>query len=163
MPKIGITTNILAPAPSKKVQYIGLSPVRIFKLIPDMMKTTLGISSGSFWEDEIRWDASSNPVSFYGLWRAKKGLDALTSLWFVVEIVGTQDKESKQGDISVKLTGKIATKIEYKTIIDKGLILAYQRMFYKNQRLNYIEEANRKLQTLEDLIREEFDLMRKEE
>ena len=163
MPKIGITTNILAPAPSKKVQYIGPNPGRIFKLIPDMVKTTLGISSGSFWEDEIRWDASSNPVSFYGFWRGKKGLDALTTLWFVIEIRGTQDKESKQGDISVKLTGKIDTQIKYMTIIDKGLILAYQRMFYKNQRLNYIEEANRKIETLEDLIREEFNLMRIEQ
>ncbi|MBU3904601.1 MAG: hypothetical protein KJ906_00425 [Nanoarchaeota archaeon] len=163
MPTIGIATNILAPAGSKTVQYVGPRPGRIFKLIPDMIKTTMGISSGSFWEDEIRWDASSNPVSFYGLWRGKKGLDALTKLWFEVEVRGTQDSKTKDGDISLKLKGKIETKVGYKTIIDKGLILVYQRMFYKNQRLNYIEEANRKIQILEDMIREEFNLMRKEQ
>ncbi len=163
MPKIGIGTNILAPASSKTVQYIGPAPGRIFKLMPDMIKTTMGISAGSFWEDEIRWDASSNPVSFYGLWRGKKGLDALTKLWFEIEIRGTQDKETKQGDILVKLKGKLDTKIGYKTIIDKGFIIAYQKIFYKDQRLKYLEEANRKIQTLEDLIREEFNLMRREE
>ena len=157
-----IATNLLAPAPAKTIQFVGYNPAKVFKFIQELMKDAFGMDSGSMWEDHIKWDVSSNPISFYGLWRGKVGKDAYSKYWIEVEASGTQKKEDKQGEVSIKIKGKLETSFKYPTPVHVGAYLLFNKLIYKKQREQYMIEANRKINDFEAMIREQFDMMRRE-
>jgi len=161
--KSSIATNLLAPAPAKTIQFVGKAPARIFDSVKDLMKDIFGMDSGSIWEDKIKWDTSSNPVSFYGLWRGKMGKDAYSKVWIEIEAAGTQSKEDGTGELSVKIKGKLETSFKHSTILHRGMFRIFKITFYKKQREQYMIDAVRKLNDFEDAIREQFELMRREE
>ncbi len=160
MPKLSIKTDLLAPAASKTIEYVGDNPAQVFSVLPDMMMDTFGFDTGSFWEDHVKWDASSDPASFYAYWRGKNGKDALSTVWVHIEVRGKQSKD-KKGEVKIKIKGALSTSFKYKTAIEKSLFWIYSKWFYKKQRLKYIDDANKAIEQLEDTIRSHFELMRR--
>lgn len=160
--KTKIKTNILAPSETSSIQFFGHNPMQVFKVIPDLMMDVYRIDPGAFWEDEIRIDTSGDPTPFFGYWRGKEGKDAFTTFWIDVEIRGRQSKETKQGDVTVKIKPKLNTEFKFPTPIHRGILWIYSRAFYKKQMQTYIKEAREMTDDFENAVRTHFDLMSKE-
>lgn len=157
-----VKTNVLAPAESSTIQYFGNNPMQVFKVIPDLMMDIYRIDPGSFWEDDVRIDASGDPIPFFGYWRGKDGKDAFTTFWIEIEVRGRQARESKQGDVSVKIKPKFKTEFKFPTPLHRGIFWIYSLSFYKKQMEKYIKEARDLTDEFENAVRAHFDLMKKE-
>ncbi len=158
MPKIKMDTNVLAPAEAKTVQYAGPGAARVLKIMPDLILDTFGIDAGSFWEDKIKWDASDDPISFYGLWRGRDGKDAFTTFWIQVEVSGTQSKDRQKGDVSIIIKPKLKTVFEYNTPFHRAAYMIYKK-FYKKQLLRYMQSTAKQTDVFENSVRSAFNIL----
>ncbi len=156
-----IATDILAPSDKKVIEYAGLHPSRIIKMMPDIIKNTLKVEGGSVFEDKIKWDVSGDPVSFYGDWRGKYPFDGRTNAFFKINVQGSQGAKDRIGKIKVTIKGTVDTKFPSVTFLHKSLILIYMYAFYNNQRRKYLETGKILISRIEDEIRSAFSLIKR--
>ncbi|MDD5416423.1 MAG: hypothetical protein PHU12_00425 [Candidatus Aenigmarchaeota archaeon] len=158
--KFSIKSDVLSPTASKTIEYTGNHPAQIFKMIPELIQDIFGIGTSKIWEDEIRWDTTGDPVSFYGKWRAKDSKDKFSTYWVEIEVTGQQNRERK-GNVKVKIKGNVTTELSYDIAFMKLLFEMYRYSFYEKQRKTYIDEVARGLNNFEDAIRVHFDMLRR--
>jgi len=158
--KYSIKSDLLAPSASKTIEYSGPNPAQVFKIMPDILMDVFRLSSSKIYEDEVKWDATSDPAAFYCYWRARDKKDNLTTMWVHVEAKGKQSKD-KMGEVRIKIKGTITTSYKYSIPVMRELFRLYRLFFYRNQAVKYIEDANKDMEQLENAIRTTFDLMRK--
>lgn len=162
MAEFVIRDDLLAPEEKKTLEYTGSHPSRLLKEMPEIMKDVLKIAPGDVFEDDIRWDVSEDPISFYGVWRCKDAKDDNSKIWIKITVQGEQSKKDKTGNIKVWITGYLETKFPYNIFLQKSLLWLYNNFFYSNQRRKYIEDGREHIERLEDEIRALFNLIRRE-
>jgi hypothetical protein len=139
MPELKLLTDIFSPHYVKTLRYEGDHPSRTLKFMPMLIRLAFRVTSTNFYEDEIKWDRSSDPIEFYGQWRGKYVLDARTTFWIKVKVIGKQSSKDKKGYVTIYIHPFLVTKFENNNILDKALYQSYTRLFYKRQRRKYIE------------------------
>jgi hypothetical protein len=139
MPKLQILTDVFSPHYVKTLRYEGDHPSRTLKFMPNLMRSIFRVTSTNFYEDEIKWDRSSEMVEFYGQWRGKETKDARTTFWMKVKVIGKQNAKDKKGYVTIYIHPYLVTKLPYTNFLDKFLYFSYTRLFYKAQRRKYIE------------------------
>jgi hypothetical protein len=154
-----LKADILAPEHMKTLRYEGNHPSRILKIIPDLIKDVFILTGTKLFEDVIKWDVSGDPVEFFGAWRGKDGKDKRTTVWVDIKVNGKQSKEKKEGFVIVYLTAYILTDVSTKGPGGQAVTWIYKKAFYSEQRKKYIEEARKRLNTLENEIRRYFEMM----
>lgn len=157
MAKLEIKTDILAPAHKKVLNFTGQNPSRFLKIIPDLMKVVFRLSGSKFYEDRIKWDKTTENREFYAEWRGKDDKDNRTSVWAKIKMQGSQNEKDKNGNITIEIMGEMSTTFDYSNFIDKGLYLAYSRLFYSEQRRKYVLEAKKRLETIENELKKELE------
>ena len=159
MAELKIKTDILAPEDAKVLKFTGYGTTRFLKIIPSLMKNVFRLSGSKFYEDKIKWDASTDNKEFYGEWRGKDDKDGRTSVWVSVKVQGTQQEKDKSGRVEIAISGEMTTKFGYSNLLDKSLYLAYSRLFYSEQRRKYALEAKKQLETIENELKKELETM----
>lgn len=162
MPEIVIKNELLAPGNIKILQYKGYHPSRALKELPEILKRVLKIVSADLFEDQFKWDRSSDPVSFYAVWRARNNKhDPNSPIWIRIVVDGKQSIKDKNGQVTVKIDGWVETKMSYSNFIHKFLLNASMYFFYNKQIRRYIEMGKIYMERIEDEIRALFNLLKK--
>jgi hypothetical protein len=159
MAALEIKTDILAPKHAKILKFSGYNPKRFMKIAPNLLKDVLRLSSSNFFEDKIKWDKSTENREFYGEWRGKDGKDNRTDVWVKIKVQGSQNEKEKNGRVEIEIKGEMKTEFDYSNALDKGLYLAYSRLFYSEQRRKYVLEAKRQIETIENELKKELETM----
>jgi len=97
MPDLRLVADIFSPHYVKELKYSGDHPSRVLKIIPSLIKSVFRITSTRFFEDEIKWDKSSDPIEFFGQWRGIDPKDNRTRMWIKVKVIGKQNSKDKKG------------------------------------------------------------------
>jgi hypothetical protein len=158
MPTLRLRAEVFQPQNFKTIRYEGHHPSRVLQFIPGLMKKAFKITSTDFYEDEIKWDVSGDPIEFLGLWRAKDDLDNRTLVWTKIKVIGKQNKKDKMGFVDINIEPWMYTELPYSNIMDKMLAKSYSFLYYGNIRRKYIKRELIKLKKLENSIREELGL-----
>jgi hypothetical protein len=141
MPILTIDDDILAPSDVIKIKFEGKNP---FSVVPTMLATlkyVMKLSGKDVRETDIRWDVTSDPREFYGMWMGIKKNDRWTKTFARIIAQGAQSSTDKTGWINIELKGYIKTEYEYSTFIQKSFWWFYNYMFYYRQRRMYLERA----------------------
>lgn len=162
MPELVLKDDLLVPEEKKSLEYSGIHPSRLLKEIPDMIKNILRVEGANVFEDQIKWDASSEPIGFYGVWRCFLSKDMMSKIWIKITIQGEQTSKDKTGKVKVVFTGHLETKFSFSTSLHRSWFWLYNYFFYANQRRLYIDEGKIYIERLEDEMRSLFNLMRKQ-
>lgn len=158
MPDLNLVTDVFSPHYVKTLRYEGDHPSRTLKLCPFIMRVTFRVTSTNFYEDEIKWDVSSEPVEFFGEWRGVNKIDARTSLWVKVKVIGKQNSKDKKGYATIYIHPYMKTKIPNSNALDKVLAPIYSRLFYRGQIKRYIERKLILCQRFEDDLKKELGI-----
>lgn len=156
-----IKTEFLAPAEKKTIEFNGFHPSKIIKMMPDLLKDTLRLEGGDVFEDKIKWDISSDPVSFYGEWRAKYEFDMRSKAKFKIVLMGSQNAKDKIGKIKIMIKGDLETTFPYTTFLHRSVLWVYLYFFYNKQRRGYIDAGKILIERIEDEIRSTFNLIKR--
>jgi hypothetical protein len=160
MPTVSVKSDLLSPSASKTIEYVGTNPALIYKIIPDILLDTFRIGTSKIWEDEIKWDVTSEPTVFYGYWRAKQKIDSFTTNWIHVEVKGKQYKD-KTGECKIKMKGTMTTKFNYNNPMMRAIFWLYRMTFYRDRKNTYLNDAVKDMDNLDNALRVQFDIMRK--
>jgi len=158
MPRIDIIEDILAPHDTIKVKYTGKNP---FSVVPPLLRTlryVMKLSGKDVRETDIRWDITSDPREFYGMWLGKKKNDRWTNTFIRVIAQGAQSSTDKNGWIEIQLKGYIETIYEYSTFIQKSFWWFYNYMFYYKQRRMYFERAKDDIMILKERFQRQLGI-----
>lgn len=158
MPEWVLRADVLVPEYLKTLQYSGLRPVVLLKIMPELMKDIFRQESPQLYEDSLKWDTSAEPADFYGSWRIRDKKDARTAIWGIVTLQGKQAKDGS-GSVTVWIRGDLITTFPYSTPLDRGLAWLYIYLFYGERKKKYFVEARNRLEALENEIRKQFDLI----
>ncbi len=140
MPDLKLLSDVFSPHYIKTLRYEGDHPSRTISFMPNLIRSIFRITSTNFYEDEIKWDKSSENIEFYGQWRGKDTKDARTTFWMKVKVIGKQNAKDKKGYVTIYIHPYLVTKLPYTNFLDKALYFSYTRLFYKAQRRKYIEK-----------------------
>jgi len=155
--KYELVNDLLGPVNVKTIEYSGPNTVKVLDIAKGALKDILRITSTALFEDELKWDKSAMPICFYYSLRAKKVMDKHSTLWYNIKIQGTKNQDGA-GKITVWISGKLETTIDSPI---PGMHLIYKNIFYKNQRLKYTEEGKKYIEMMEDVIRDNFEMIRR--
>jgi len=158
MPTLRLVADVYSPHFEKIIKYNGDHPSKVLKIIPPLIKIVFRITSTKFYEDEIKWDSSTDLIDFYGQWRGKDEKDARTAIWIKVKILGKQNKNDKKGWVEIHIHPYMITKIPYTSILEKILAKPYSHFFYGVQRKKYISRELIHLQRFENEIKDQLGL-----
>jgi hypothetical protein len=158
MPDLKLVTDVLSPHYVKTIRYEGDHPSWTLKLVPFLMRTTFRVTSTNFYEDEIKWDVSAEPIEFFGEWRGRSGIDARTALWVKVKVIGKQSSKDKKGYVTIYIHPYMKTTIPYSNAVDKMIAPVYTKFFYKGQIKKYIERKLILCQRFEDYLKKELGI-----
>lgn len=158
MPDLKLLSDVFSPHYVKTLRYEGDHPSRTLKFMPNLMKSIFRVTSTNFYEDEVKWDRSSEMIEFYGQWRGKYTHDARTTFWIKVKVIGKQNAKDKKGYVTVYIHPFLVTKLPYTNFLDKALYFSYTRLFYKAQRRKYIEKQLYLSNRFEQELRKELGI-----
>ncbi len=160
MPDIRLVSDIFSPQYMKTIRYTGKNTARTIRLVPSLLRIVFRITSSNYYEDEIKWDKTTEDAEFFGQWRVKDTFrgDARSTIWIKAKVLGYQNSKTKEGSVTIYLHPYIITKIPYDTILQKSLAFTYTHLFYKNQRKEIISRELSIIQKFEDRLKEELGL-----
>lgn len=154
-----IKQDVLAPEYQKVLKFSGYHPSELLKIIPNLLLDIYKQQSPALFEDKLSWDASGDPIMFYVIWRLKDGKDKRTKVMTQVVMEGHQSSKDLSGDLIVAIRSWIETDATYNNPLEHAGILLLDKLFYKNHRFQYIDEAKRNVIRLEDAIKSYFGTM----
>lgn len=158
--EIKMKNELLAPGTLKVLQYTGYHPSRVLTEIPEVLKSILKIVSSDLFEDQFKWDKSSDPIEFYAIWRARdEKHDPRSPVWIKVTVHGKQSAKDKSGFVTVKIDGSVETTLPYKNFIHKSFLKAYTYFFYDEQIRKYMEIGKIYMERIEDEVRALFNII----
>jgi hypothetical protein len=158
--ELRLSVDIYSPHAVKTMKYTGNHPSRLLKIIPSLVKGVFRIGSSGFFEDEIKWDKTTDMIDFFGQWRAKLAMDNRTTFWIKVKVIGSQDSKEKKGTVNIYIQPYMVTKLPYESSTDKFLTFVYSRLFYKSRVRRYIERRLLYLSQFEETLKRELGLVK---
>jgi len=144
--------DILHPRNKITLSFKGKNPYLPCQIIVDLARDILKISAKDVFIKDLRWDATSDPRSFYGVWYFRHEEDRWTDTMLKVTMQGEQSATDKTGWIKIDLEGKVSTKFEYSNFLQKALWFLFNRSFYYRQRRAYLEQGKEFIYKLREEI-----------
>jgi hypothetical protein len=160
MGEIKIVEDCNAPARFVYLTYSGKNPFGVASKIAGMLQPFFKVSSAGISETDFRWDKTGDPISFYFTWWVDRGDES--SRWsrqrFNIKVQGSQTKESKEGEFTLQLDGRLSTSFKFNNAFLKGLFWIYDYLFYQKRRAEYLKDCENTIYEFRDEIKEHFNL-----
>lgn len=162
-----IEDDILAPKGAIVIEYRGSNPFAIYPRVADLLMTIFEAKGLHIFEDDFRWDVTSDPRPFFIRIHLDKGLDKFTRGIVSVRLQGKQPTDPKKsGSVEILIGGRITTSYPIETIFQKIVIKPfvwlYHSLIYDNIRRKYIQIYKAGIERLEAEIRATFNLIMRE-
>jgi hypothetical protein len=143
MGDIKIVDDLLAPQDYITVNYKGKNPFMVCTMFLGILRDVMKISSIDLYENDVRWDITDDPRTFYGVWFGKRG-------------------EDNWSTSRIKIRGWLETKHEYTNFIQKSFWWFFNYMFYYKQRRKYIEFSKDNIYQIREKITQILGISREE-
>ena len=158
-----IEDDALAPKGYILIDYKGMNPFSIYAKMRDILLTIFRAGGKDFFEDDFRWDLTTEPVGFFVNVHVERKFDKWTKYYIFVRLQGKQPKDpSKPGWIQVEISGKVITKYPTETLLQKAIfypfLFSYHYLIYNNIRRRYLGIHNERIEQLEKEIRSTFGM-----
>ena len=150
--------DLLAPREFIEIKFQGKEPFNVCTMFPRMLIDVMKISGKDVFETDIRWDVTSDPREFYGVWMGIKKNDRWTKTFVRILAQGEQSSTDKTGNITIRLKGYVKTEYEYSTFIQRSFWWFYNYMFYYKQRRMYLERAKDDIHMLRDRLMKQLGM-----
>ena len=154
-----ISADVLAPERIQIITISGQKISKVLRVIPAIMKDIFKLESSAFYEDEMKFDTSGDPINFYGKWRGRVRKDERTTTWYTIIVQGSESKKDGNGTTEVRMIGTITTKLPYDNPLQIAASQAYLYFSYKEQRRKYIVDSKRMLLDFDKEVRREFGVV----
>ncbi|MCX6819521.1 MAG: hypothetical protein NT129_06015 [Candidatus Aenigmarchaeota archaeon] len=162
MGKITIVDDLLAPQDYITVNYKGKNPFMVCTMFLGILRDVMKISSIDLYENDVRWDITDDPRTFYGVWFGKRGEDNWSTSRIKIRAQGAQSSKDKTGWITIMIKGWLETKHEYTNFIQKSFWWFFNYMFYYKQRRKYIEFSKDNIYQIREKITQILGISREE-
>lgn len=162
MPSLNFIDDLIAPSDRLKVRYDGPNPGAVLGMAPDMIKSIMKIPGKDLLETDIRWDISSEPNDFYGVWMGKRQEDRWTTTFLRVIIQGAHHSKEKTGWFTAEMKGQIETKYNYSNFLQRSFWWFFNYGFYYKQRRGYLENAKDDIMDMKDFLLTKFKIKQEE-
>ncbi|MBI2972023.1 MAG: hypothetical protein HYY37_06385 [Candidatus Aenigmarchaeota archaeon] len=162
MPKISWQDDILSPSDTLRVNFQGKNPFVVCGMFPSLLREVMKISGKDVFETDIRWDITSDPRPFYGIWMGRRKEDRWTDTRLRIIAQGEQSSAEKTGWIRIIMKGYITTQYEYTNFVQKSFWWFYNYGFYYKQRRKYLEFAKDNLFLLRERVQRALAIYREE-
>jgi len=159
---IVIVRDVLSPTEKKVLNFTFNHPSRLLSAIPNYVKDVMKVDSADFFEDKIAWDKSSEDVSFFAQWRAKRGEDKYTNFWVTIVLQGKQNSKTKDGSVTIVILPTIKTELPSETTLQYIVSRLYYNMFYRKQLEYYLNAAKRDVEEIENAIKRLVGFLKEE-
>ena len=153
--------DLIGPQFVKVFEYSGPSPSKIINQIRDPVMDVMQIEGPSFYEDSIKWDVSGDPTKFFAICRGIEGKDARSKVTLFIKLLGEESPKTKQGKLTMWIRYYMTVNIPYNNALQKSFAFLNANFFYKQRVKQYQEEARRRMNQFEEMLRAVFDLIRK--
>ncbi len=163
MPKVRMVDDITVPSEMTRVNFQGKNPFVVCNMFPTLLRDVMKISSKDIFETDIRWDITSDPRPFFGVWMGKRKEDMWTSTRIRILAQGEQSSREKTGWIRVMIKGTVATEYTYTNFIQKSFWWFYNYMFYYKQRRRYLEWAKDNIMKMKEKVMLALEIMKEEQ
>lgn len=160
MPEITIIDDLLAPQDYITINYKGRNPFIVCTMFLNIMRDILKVSSIDLYENDVRWDITDDPRTFYGVWFGKRSEDRWTTTRIKIRAQGSQSSNDKMGHISIMIKGWLETKYEYANFIQKSFWWFYNYMFYYKQRRKMIDFSKDNIFAIREKVTEILGISR---
>lgn len=159
--KLNLAVDIYSPQYMKTIKYTGSHPSKVLKIVPSLIKSTFKMTSTNFYEDEIKWDKTTNVIDFYGQWRGRDPKDSRTNFWIKVVAFGEQDSSDKEkkGNVNIQIHPYMKTEFKYNNSVQKFFVNFYAKFFYKKRIQLYIKKQLFLLDRFEKALKGELGLV----
>jgi len=159
--------DVLAPKGLVWFAYYGQDPFRIYSGIGDIFQEIFEVKGKDIFEDEFRWDITSDPNTFYVKFHVERKFDKWTKGNVHIAFLGAQPTDpNKKGRLMVELAGWVKTEYPFDTPLQRfailPFILAYHYAMYNNTRRKYINILREKIEILEEHIRNKLNIPMRE-
>jgi hypothetical protein len=141
MPSISIVDDLLYPRDKIEIKFSGENVASICNLIRPILERVLQVEAKDTYERLLKWDSTSNPRSFYNEWTTNKEEDKWTVYSFKIIIKGSQDINTRKGNVTIEIYSWLKTSYEYSNFIQRFLWILYNRVFYYKRRREYMERG----------------------
>ena len=162
MGEIKIIEDCNAPARFIYLTYSGKNPFDCASKIAGMLQPFFKVSSAGISETDFRWDKTGDPITFYFTWWVERGGVDQPSRWtnqrFNIKVQGSQTKDSKEGEFTLQLDGRVITGFKFSNAFLKGLFWIYDYLFYQKRRAEYLKDCEETIYEFRDEIKEHFNL-----
>jgi len=156
-----IKTNALVPQNFIELNYKGPNPFGIYSLIYNIMKNLWKRKGADIFEDDFRWDNTSDPRDFYFIIRARFKYDRWSKGWIKIEVKGSHPSDpTNNGNFTLKIYAFLETEISLKGL-DKFLtpfLNFYLFSFYNKQRRDYLDDLKKNVLLGIEKIKKEFKM-----
>jgi hypothetical protein len=156
--KMSLVADVYSPQAVKTMKFTGDHPSRVLKIVPSLMKSVFRLSGSKFYEDELKWDKTTEIIDFYCQWRGAVDMDGRTKFWVKVKVIGDQTSKEKKGSVTIYIQPYIKTDMPYDSAMEKILTAFYSRLFYKKTVRSYIAREILYLRQFEELVKKELGM-----
>lgn len=162
-----IEDDVLAPKGKIVVEYRGPNPFAFYPRISGLLQTLFQARGVHYFEDDFRWDISSDPRQFLLRMHLDRPLDKFTHGLVHLKIIGEQPSDPKKtGAMFVEISGAINTGFPAETPFQKLVVLPflwlYNIMLYNKIRRQYLRFYKAGLEKLEAELRNMFGITMRE-
>lgn len=130
--------DLMAPTNTIKIKAKCKNPASIIGAAGKLLRDVMKITGKDVFELNVKWDATGENRTFYGIWSGKRKEDTWTTTVIRIIAQGEQTTTDLIGSVEVKIDGAITTKYNYTNFIDKSFWYLFSRIFYDKQRQAYL-------------------------
>ncbi len=136
---LSFVDDLMAPSNVAKIKTKCKNPAAIMNVAGKLIRDIMKITGKDIFELDVKWDATGENRTFYGIWTGKRKEDAWTVTNIRIIAQGEQTTTDLMGSVEVKIDGTLKTSYNYNNFIDKTFWFIFSRMFYDKQRQAYLE------------------------
>ena len=153
-----IQDEVLAPKGAEIIEYYGPDPFRIYSKIGGLLQDIFQARGLHIFEDEFRWNTTTDPRPFFFIIRLEKGIDKFTDGIVKLKVFGAQPSDpTKNGRLLIEIAGVIKTTYPVKTwwhrLIIEPFIWIYHHAIYNKVRREYIRIYKQGIERLQAELR----------
>lgn len=158
MATLNISDDCLSPERYVYLTYSGPDPWGVVKKITGNLKAFFHIATSDMSNERLNWDATGDPINFYSLWWAKKGMSGFTQAKWYFWVQGSKSKTDNTGHFTMRLNGDLETTFNGPGIILKPYWVIYSFLFYNRVRRRQLERCRDFLLAFRNEIKEHYNL-----
>lgn len=158
MGKVKIYDDCLVPHRPFTFKYTGADPWAMVNKITGMIKQHFHVTRGEWNQDDLKWDASGDPIWWYSTWWAAPEISKYSRIYVRLKARGNHGKTDNRGWFKLIMVTNLWTEFEGWGPLNKLFWYIYSFLFYNKVRRTYIEKCKGLTLEIKNILRDKYGL-----